>query len=243
MVWLHPRFIYPFSQEQFAHPGFERVLVPSGSETIAVYLAKAPTDLPPIVYFMGNAGALAPFISILDFHRNQGRSVVAMTFRGGGGEPGVPSEAALKADALAVLDALPDLGFSFPPIVHGYSLGSGLALHVAANRPVHSVLLTAPYDRMCTLMAAASWLPACILPGVQAWKSDRLAASVTAPVTILHGDEDALIPAERSARLEHVLKGSGVTIRREIVAGAGHADLMEWPAYTMALDAFLRSEP
>lgn len=239
MVWLHTQYIYPFDQTAFEHPAFERVDVAvSDEDLLPVYVARSTPDAPVVVYFMGNGGSLRLFRSILDYHLGQGVSVVAMAYRGGGGVSGPASETRLKADGLAVLDALPSLGFSDPPFVHGYSLGSGLAVHVAARREVGGVLLTAPYDRLCTLLAEASWLPACVLPFVQKWRSADDLDGISAPVAIVHGDRDALIPAERSARLADAMRAAGLRVERALVEGAGHVDLMNFPAYISALDAF-----
>lgn len=241
MVALHTRFIYPFDQTPFAHPAYDREdIAVEGAEDLAVYVARSSDPgAATLIYFMGNAGALDLFLSILEYHREQGLNVVAMTFRGGGGETGTPSETRLKADALAVFDRLPALGLEGPVLVHGYSLGSGLALHLAARRDVAAVLLSAPYDQMCRLMASASWLPACILPFVQTWKSTQDASAVRAPVTILHGDQDSLIPPQRSHALQSAFERAGAGVSRTLIPGAAHADLMAFPAYLEHLDAFV----
>lgn len=241
MVWLHPRYIYPFGQERFETPAFRAVSLPvEGAPPLPVYVAEAGQGAPAILYFMGNAGALSLFRPMLDHHRAAGRSVVAMTYRGGGGTQGTPSEARLKADALALRDALPEL-LGHPPgavVLHGYSLGTGLALHVAARRAVDGVILTAPYTRLCRLMAAASYLPACLLP-VQRWESVSDAPAVTAPVLVLHGSDDRLIPPAMGAALTDALLAGGTEAAFLSVPGAGHSDLMDFPAYLQAIDGFV----
>lgn len=239
MVAIHKRYIYPFDQTVFNHPDFTAVEIPvEGAAPLPAYVAEGPPDAPVIVYFMGNGGSLDLFRSILDYHLGQGASVVAMSYRGGGGTPGPTSEAQLKADALALMDALPGLGFEDPPLVHGYSLGSGLAVHVAARRKVAAVLLSAPYDRLCTLLAKASYLPACRLPGVETWRSADDLDGIEAPITILHGDRDALIPPVRSEGLRDAMESTGIEVTRTEIAGANHVDLMSFPDYLAALDAF-----
>ncbi len=159
-----PSAIYPFDDRPFSADTFEEAQVGD----LPVRVADAGPGAPVVLYFMGNAGSLAYFTDILTHHRAQGRSVVAMTYRGGGGVPGHPTEAGLKADALAVFDAVPDL-LRDPGAValHGYSLGTGLALHVAARRDADAVVLTAPYARLCELMAQQSLLPACRMPKIR----------------------------------------------------------------------------
>lgn len=81
MVLLHPRFIYPCSAEPFVHPSYQRQDLPNGP---TVYVYDAGAGAPLVVYFMGNVGALGPFLPMLDHHRAAGRSVLAMGYRGGG---------------------------------------------------------------------------------------------------------------------------------------------------------------
>ncbi len=237
MIWVAPRFLYPFDQRGFDGQGYRLVEVAvAGADPLPVQVLDGPPGAPVVVYFMGNVGALELFRAMLDHHRDKGRSVVAMTYRGGGGTPGRPSEAVLKRDALAVVDALPGLVPPGPVYLQGYSLGTGVAMHVAARRDVEGVLLAAPYDRLCDLLAAASWLPACWLPFLDHWDSASEAAAVTAPVLILHGTEDALIPVAQGERLSGRL--ANATFRR--IEGAGHADLFGTPPYLDLIDGFLQ---
>lgn len=241
LVILHPRYIYPFSQVPFEIDGFERRTVPvADAEPLAVALHLAGQNAPVVVYFMGNVGSLAVFGPMLEHHRDAGRTVVAMTFRGGGGEPGRPSEARLKADADALLSGLADL-LGYAPrrvILHGFSLGTGLALHVAARHPVDGTVLTAPYTRICELMTRGSGAPACWLP-VQRWDSLRDVPDLSAPVLVLHGRDDAVIPLRMGAALADAVGSAGHAVDFTEIAGGGHSDLMSRPGYLDQIDAFV----
>lgn len=218
MTWAHPRLIYPFFAEPFDTPGFREIrqTMPDGTE---IALRVSDGEGPTILYFMGNAGALQLFASSLNVHRAQGRRVVALEYRGGGGRPGTPSEVLLKADALVAADRA--LSYGDPVVIHAYSLGTGLAVHVAARRPVAGLILEAPFSRLCELMARAAFLPACVMPLVQRWNSLADAPDVTAPVLILHGANDRLIPPGRSVALDAALDRS----RRVVIEGADHLDI------------------
>ncbi|MBT8424208.1 MAG: hypothetical protein HKP29_14975 [Silicimonas sp.] len=218
MTWAHPRLIYPFFPDPVDLPGFREVGVamPDGTE-IALQVSEG--EGPTILYFMGNAGALQLFADSLAAHQGQGRRVVALEYRGGGGRPGTPSEAALKRDALAAADHA--LSYGDPVVIHAYSLGSGLAVHVAARRTVAGLILEAPFSRLCALMARAAFLPACIMPLVQRWDTLGDAPDVSAPVLILHGANDRLIPPANSVALDAALGRS----RRVVVEGADHLDI------------------
>lgn len=240
MVRLHPVFLYPFSQEAPRLDGFARVEVPLSAALpdaapVAV-LAGGPEDGAPVLFLMGNAGALGLFEPWLRLHEDAGRRVVAMTYRGGGGEAGTPSEARLKADALAVHDWLAAQGR--PVAVHGFSLGAALAVHVAARRAVAAVVLEAPFASACRMMARAALLPACLLP-VQRWDSLADAAAVRAPVLVVHGDADEVIPPAEGRRLFDALAEAGAPARFEAVPGGRHGDLPWSPAYRAAVAGFL----
>ncbi|WHZ33546.1 alpha/beta hydrolase [Sagittula sp. MA-2] len=240
-VSVHTRLVYPFhNQTELREPGFDAQDVPTDAGPLRVYKHVGEAGAPVVIYFMGNVGALTAFAPMLRHHAEAGRSVVAMGYRGGGGVPGTPSEDRLKADALAAYDALPQLvGKDGPVIVHGYSLGTGLALHVAAERSVDGLILAAPYARLCELMAARSFLPACLVPGVQKWQSLNDARRVTAPSLVLHGTVDGLIPFGHGERVAAALEAAGSDTALVPIELGGHDDLFGKPGYLTGIDAFI----
>lgn len=235
MVVLHPNAIYPFASDPFDHPAFTQEIVGSRNVTLAVSTGDTPAA---VLYFMGNGGALGFFSFSLDAHRNAGRTVAAMAFRGGGGVAGKPSEAVLKADALQAYDWL-STQHDGPIIVHGFSLGTGLAMHVAARRPVSAIVLDAPYARLCRLMAKASWLPACYMPGVQKWDTARDVDAISAPVLVQHGTADQLIPLSQSRQLTALLQAAQIDVTVHEIENATHNNLAGQPGYQGRIDVFL----
>lgn len=244
MVIFHPRFLYPFQPDRFAGQGYEQVDIPvDGADSLPVQVVRGAPGAPVIVYFMGNVGALELFRPMLDHHKAAGRSVVAMSYRGAGGVPGRSSENSLKRDALAVFDALPDIAPKGPIHLQGYSLGTGLAVHVAARREVAGVILSAPYLRLCRIMARASYLPACLLP-VQRWQTSRDVGDVRAPVLILHGTEDGLVPLSQGRALFEAFQKAGTApVEMLEIDGAGHNNLLSFPPYLERLERALPEVP
>ncbi|WP_108814943.1 alpha/beta hydrolase [Loktanella sp. Alg231-35] len=235
MVFAHPQFIYPFGADPFANPNYTQEVVTERRVAMAWRDGDADTA---VLFFMGNGGALTYFTYTLDAHEQAGRMIAAMEYPGGGGIPGTPSEVRLKADALAAYDWLA-ARHAGPIVVHGYSMGSGLALHVAAARPVAAVLLDAPFVKMCELMTKASWLPACYMPGVQHWNSAALVPDVTAPVLIQHGTEDQLIEMSNGERLRDLMAAAGLAVTFHAVEGATHNNLAGQVGYANRIDQFL----
>ena len=235
MVLVHPQFLYPFGSDPFDNPDFRQDVV--SDRNVAVATAQGDQAL-AVLFFMGNGGALAYFTNTLDAHQNAGRTIAAMEYPGGGGIVGKPSEVGLKADALAAYDWLAQQ-HDGPIAVHGYSMGTGLAIHVGAVRPVAAIVLDAPFVRMCELMTKAAWLPACFMPGVQRWDSAADVPALTAPVLIQHGTADQLIPIVNGQRLAAIMGDAGIAVTFHSVDGATHNNLAGQSGYRDRIDAFL----
>ncbi|PJI91567.1 hypothetical protein BC777_0398 [Yoonia maricola] len=235
MVALHPRIIYPFGPDAFDNPAFRQEVV--SDRDVALAVAEGNDDL-AILFFMGNGGALAYFTYSLTVHQDASRTVVGMEYPGGGGIPGKPSEMRLKADALAAYDWLA-AQHDGPIAVHGFSLGTGLAIHVAASREVEAIMLDAPYTTLCELMTKGSYLPACYMPGVQKWRSVDDIPALSAPVLIQHGAADQLIPINYGERLASIMEEAGLTVTFHAIDEATHNNLPGQPGYADRINAFL----
>ncbi len=239
MVAVHPQFIYPFGSDRFDNPAYTQQVVTDRNIAMATRAGDSDTA---VLFFMGNGGALTYFTYTLNAHERAGRHIAALEYPGGGGIPGKPSEVRLKADALAAYDWLVTR-HEGPIVVHGYSMGTGLALHVAAARPVTAIILDAPYVRMCELMTKASWLPACWMPGVQRWNSRAYLPEIDAPVLIQHGEADQLIPISNGTRLAELMRGQGIAVSFAAFPDGTHNNLAGQPGYAAQIDRFLAGLP
>lgn len=235
MVLAHPRFIYPFGPDAFDAAEFRQEVVTERDVALAIH--EGTTD-EAVLFFMGNGGALAYFTYTLNAHVAAERHLYAVEYPGGGGIPGTPSEVGLKADALAAYDWIA-ARHDGPIVVHGYSMGTGLAQYVAARREVSAIILDAPFVKMCTLMTRASWLPACWLPFVQKWNSAALIPEISAPVLIQHGQDDQMIAPGVGRQLADLMEGAGITVTFHAVPDAKHNNLAGVPGYRDRIDAFL----
>ncbi|GAA4225110.1 alpha/beta hydrolase [Sagittula marina] len=236
LVSAHRALVYPFhSQSTLDLPGFARAEVSGGAVPVVAWVHDAGAGAPVVVYFMGNVGALPAFEEMLSHHAGAGRSVVAMGYRGGGGVPGAPSEETLKADALVLVDGLQQVLPEHGPIVlHGYSMGTGLATFAASERDVSGVVLEAPYARLCEIMARQAYVPACWIPGVDHWRSIDAARRVEEPTLVVHGTLDSVIPYAHGQRMAQALPNGELVP----VPLGGHDILMQRPGYLEAIDSF-----
>lgn len=238
MIWLHPRIIYPFGPDEFVGEGYETYWAAYKAEPPQIVKDTQNEGGAIVLFFMGNGGALAYFTPILEMHRAAGRQVYALEYPGGGGVPGNPTEGRLKTHAMRAYHDVADRT-DRPIIVHGVSMGTGLAQYVAANAPVDAVILDSPFTRMCELMTAASYLPACYLPGVQKWDSLVYDIDQSIPILIQHGDADRLIPLAQGQKLYEHYANRGFDVQLSIQPGAGHNDLAYAPGYADTIAAFL----
>lgn len=202
----------------------ERVLTaPDGTRVMAWY-APAQPGRKTLLYFHGNAGSLATRADRIAFYTAQGFGVFMMTYRGFPGSTGDPSEANNVADALRAYDALADLGVAAEDIVvYGESIGTGVATQVAAARPVAGLVLDAPFTSMVEL--ATRLYPVLAVPG-RFFMRDRYETrqhirSVSAPLLIIHGEADDIIPVAMGRDL-YAAASEPKAI--ETYPGAGHAD-------------------
>jgi fermentation-respiration switch protein FrsA (DUF1100 family) len=162
----------------------------------------APKDGKPVVlYFHGNGGSLHYRVERFKKLINDGAGLVALEYRGFGGNAGAPSEHGLIADAEA------DYAFAaarYPAkqiVVWGESLGTGVAVALAAEKPVGRVILEAPFTSAAAVAAILYWyMPVRLLMKDQ-FHSDERIAKVTAPILILHGLHDQTVPYTMGEKL------------------------------------------
>ena len=202
----------------------EKILATPDGERVMAWFAPPAPGQQTVLYFHGNAGALDARAERIGRFTAHGIGVFIMTYRGFAGSTGHPSEKANVADATLAYDTLVGLGVDPSDIVvYGESLGTGVATQVAATRPVGGLVLEAPYTSMAEL--ATLHYPLLALPGRlfmrDRYDTRRHIASVTAPLLIIHGEADGIIPVGMGREL-HALAGGPKTIRT--FPGAGHAD-------------------
>ena len=170
--------------------------------TLIAWHAPARDGKPTILYFHGNAANAANRSSRIELIRENGFGVLYLNNRGYGGSGGRPTEEDNVADAIAAYDHLIGLGVPAARIVaYGESLGSGQAVRLAAARPVAAVVLEAPLTSTVDVARSTYfWLPLRLLIADK-YDNERNIRSVAAPVLILHGEQDGVIPVEMGQRV------------------------------------------
>ena len=189
---------------------------------------------PTIAYFHGNAGNIAdrgfkvrPFL-------DAGLGVLLVGYRGYGGNPGAPSEAGLFADGRAALDFLAGQGVPANRIVvFGESLGSGVAVLLASERRLGAVVLEAPFTSAADAgQRAYPFLPVRRLIRDRFDSLSRIGA-IGAPLLIVHGECDRVVPADQGRRL---LAAAAEPKEGVFLPEAGHNDAFEHGSVRLALE-------
>lgn len=201
-------FIFPAPQTVRTPPaaaGFpqveEHLLTTDDGEKVIAWHVPARPGHPVVLYFHGNGDYLAGFFGRFRDLVADGTGIVALSYRGYAGSSGRPSERGLLLDAAAAYAFTSARYGADRIVVWGFSLGSGVAVALAAEQPVGKLILEAPYTStvdIATLLlriVPVGWLIR------DQFRSDQRIARVRAPLLIMHGARDFTIPIALGERL------------------------------------------
>jgi uncharacterized protein len=199
---------------------FGRALSPEGRP-----LADAATR-PTLLYFYGNGTCLRHALDEFERFRRLGANVLIPEYVGYGMSSGRAGEAGCVATADAAYDHLrarPDVDPG-RIVVAGWSLGAAVAIDLGARRPVAGLVILSAFTSMGDMAREFyPWLPARLLLRHR-FESERKIARITAPVLIIHGRRDSVIPHAMSDRLA---AAAGGPVTRLAIDAGDHNDLFD----------------
>ncbi|MBV1701336.1 MAG: alpha/beta hydrolase [Hyphomicrobiales bacterium] len=174
----------------------QRINIDTRDDQHLVAWYKKPQPLhPTILYFHGNTGNLADLKSRIGLLTDRGDGLLAVDYRGFGASSGAPTEAGLILDGEAAYEALlaREIGLKHI-VIYGHSLGSGVAVAVAARHRVAALVLEAPFTSAADVAQAQYWeFPVRTLMRDQ-FHSDQRIGAVQSPILILHDVGDPTVP-------------------------------------------------
>jgi fermentation-respiration switch protein FrsA (DUF1100 family) len=209
----------------------EHVLTTSDGEKVIVWHVPPKPGRNVVLFFPGNGDFLAGRVSRFKGITVDGTGLVALSYRGYAGSTGAPSEDGLFRDAAAAYAFATEHYDARRIVAWGFSLGTGVAVAIASERPLGKLILEAPYTS--TVDVAASlfrFAPIRLLMRDQ-FHSDERIARVTVPLLIMHGTNDPAIPIAFGERLFALAHEPKKLVR---FPGGGHEDLDNFGALETA---------
>jgi fermentation-respiration switch protein FrsA (DUF1100 family) len=209
----------------------EHVLTTEDGEQIIVWHVPARSGRSVILFFPGNGDFLAGRVGRFKGIASDGTGLVALSYRGYAGSSGQPSERGLLRDAAAAY-AFAAARYSPDQIVAwGFSLGSGVAVAIAAEHPLSKLILEAPYTSTADVAGSLLRIVPVSLMMRDQFHSDRRIAHVTVPLLIMHGANDPVISIAFGERLFALAREPKRFVR---FPGGGHDNLDQYGAIDTA---------
>ena len=209
----------------------EHVLDTADGERVIVWHVPARPGHPVVLYFHGNGDFLAGFFGRFRDLVADETGIIALSYRGYAGSSGHPSERGLLNDAAAAYAFVTARYDAARVVVWGFSLGSGVAVALAADRPVGRLILEAPFTSTADVAASLFWFMPVRLVMRDQFRSDLRIGRVTAPLLILHGARDRAIPVHFGERLFALANQPKQFVR---FPEGGHEDLQSFGAIEAA---------
>jgi pimeloyl-ACP methyl ester carboxylesterase len=227
------RMVYPSAGTRVAAEDTTYAVTVAGGQLRG--WAVNPGKARALVYFGGNGEGLGWLRPELE-SRFPHHTSYLVAYRGYGASDGRPSQRALTADALALVDEAARLHPDASVDVVGRSLGSGVAMQVAARRPIERLVLVTPFDSLAA--TAGDLFPRLPVRHLIAdrWDSAAVARDVAAAVLVLRAGRDELVRPPRTDALLAVLPTSTQVVE---LPEADHNNLSEDEAYWSAIEEFL----
>jgi uncharacterized protein len=208
------------------------IMTADGLSLLSWYLPSRP-GRPVIAYFHGNGGHIGYRVERLVRFAQEGYGVLMLEYRGYGGNPGIPTETGFYTDGQGALDLLGREGVAPNRLVlYGESLGSGVAVRLAAENEVAGLILEAPPTSVAEVAQCHfPYVPASLLV-VDRFDSLSRIGKVRAPILVMHGERDRVVPVRYGRAL---FNAAPEPKEGWFVPEAGHEDLARYGGLDVAV--------
>jgi len=217
----------------------EATFASSDGENLIAWFVAPRAGKPLVLYFQGNAEGLPARVSRFEWLLADGTGLLALNYRGYGGSTGTPSEQGLIRDGEAAYEFARARVAPERIVPFGESLGTGVAVALAATHAVAAVILDAPFTSAADVGAAAFPFVPVRWAMKDAFRSDLRIAQVRAPLLVLHGAQDRVVPIQFGERLFALAHEPKRFVR---FPDGGHVDLDDHGAATV-IKEFLAQLP
>jgi pimeloyl-ACP methyl ester carboxylesterase len=229
-LFAFQRSLIYYPQPRSNPEGSILMTLPVGTATVHVS-TRSHVGPAALIYFGGNAEDVSQDIpDLADAFPN--RSIYALHYPGYGGSSGSPPQKAIFAASLALFDRVHAEHQNV--VVVGRSLGSGVAVWIASQRPIARIILVTPFDSLADVASEqyrfvpVRWL---LRDKFESW---RYAPTVKAQTRIIVAENDELVPRFSSDRLRSRFQEGLVSYI--VVHKVGHNTIQDSPGYWALLN-------
>ena len=220
---FYPQKAFDFQPESFQLRYRDVYFTAQDGETLHGWFFPGEKDHPVILHFHGNAGNISHRLDLVRHFLQKKLQVFIFDYRGFGRSQGRPSEKGLYMDGMAAYDYLVQKEGILPGaiVLHGHSIGAAVAVEVALNKSVRSVILESAFTSTKDM---AKTLPLFFLlsPFLPAnYNNLEKVPRLHVPKLIIHGEKDEIVPFAMGERLFAATAEPKQFLRLD---GAGHND-------------------
>jgi fermentation-respiration switch protein FrsA (DUF1100 family) len=213
----------------------EVVLTTPDGEKLIVWHVPPKGNRPVVLYLHGNGDALLVRVHRFKSFVADGTGLVAVAYRGFSGSTGSPSETGLITDAETTYKFVAERYPVERIAVWGESLGTGVAVALAASHKIDRLILESPFTSAADVGSRGYWFLPVHLLMKDPFYSDARIGKIKVPLLILHGTDDAVIPFSFGQKLFALANEPKRFVRLD---GGGHSNLDQFGAQD-AIHAFL----
>jgi uncharacterized protein len=224
-TFLYPASSYRTTATEAGLPGFQDLtLATADGERLVAWWKPPEPGRAVLVYFHGNGGSLWNRRFRARLLAEDGRGLLLVSYRGYSGSTGTPTESGLREDARAAYAWATERVEPSRVVLYGESLGSGVAVRLASERPVGGVVLEAPYTSTADIAKLTYWFVPVELLMRDQFRSIDFIDDIKAPLLVLHGERDGLIPIRLGERLFQAAREPKRFVR---LPNVSHVDVLE----------------
>lgn len=244
--WVEPRLTFfpsPGEDDTPASRGLPHQVLDvrtADDERLTAWWLTHPAARADIIYFHGNGGNLSLWLDVGEALQRRGLNVLLFDYRGYGRSTGAPTEAGLRRDTNAVLEAYAGhLSAPHRPVIYwGRSIGSAFAAYAAERQPPAGLVLESAFANKRAVLRGAPLLRALDVLSWTDLSTVRWLRHWRGPTLVLHGDRDSVIPFALGQEVFAAIEGDKQFVR---LAGHGHNDFFgpEAEAYWREVDGFV----
>lgn len=205
----------------------EVTLTSSDGEKLIVWHMPPRGEKPVVIYFQGNAEGLPARVERFTWLTADGTGLLALNYRGYGGSTGKPTEQGLIRDAEAAYAFARARNPAKRIVLFGESLGTGVAVALGSTHEIGALILDAPFTSTADVGAAVYPFAPVRWFMNDTFHSDERIGRVSAPLLVLHGDADRIVPIRFGEALFALAREPKRFVR---FPGGGHVNLDDYGA-------------